>query len=164
MRLPRLLMLVIAPGCVLTACVPAAESIDESLALPEAKQYTQTVEREIVNAVPPQFVESMTQKETGVFLPCSADGGEQWAGGLTAHVRTGVDAAILLDPVEKHFAGVDGITVNRREDEEDSLVEVYGPHRSAWVVRYDTDEGEIHLASFSPCIRLPADVWRGDKY
>lgn len=158
--------LVTLAGCVvvLSGCVTIVEDVDPHLTLPDAKKYTQEIEREIAGALPAELLLDVEQKETGVFLPCSRDGGEQWAGGLTAHVQSGADAALVLDPVEKQLATKQGLALNRREDDEDFILDIVGHHHSAWVVRYDTETGEVYVTSFSPCIRLPEGVWRGDRY
>jgi hypothetical protein len=164
LRIVRALLVFVSVLCVLASCVPVPENVDPELSLPDAKEYTQTIEREISEALPAQMLLTMKQKETGTFLSCSRDGGYQWAGGLTAQMQRGVEAEAVLDPVEQNVSRFDDLTVTRREDEEDSIVDVVGPHHSAWVVRYDRENGEVYVTSFSPCIRLPEDVWPGDKY
>lgn len=159
-------MLAVLAGCAvfLSGCVTVIENVDPDLSLPDAKQYTQSIEREIAGALPTELLLDVEQKETGVFLPCSRDGGEQWAGGLTAHVQSGADSALVLDPIQERLAANEGLALNRRTDDEDSILEIVGHHHSAWVVRYDTETGEVYVTSFSPCIHLPDDVWRGDTY
>ncbi|WP_153004681.1 hypothetical protein [Microbacterium testaceum] len=164
MRKTGTIAILLASVGLLTSCLPAGDAVDDGMSPEDAKRYTQAVEREIVDAMPNQFVRTVLQKETGTFLPCSRDGAEQWAGGLTAQIQPGVDPDAVLDPIEEHFANVDELTVSRREDSGNVLVEVVGPHRSAWVVRYDAKRAEAYLTSFSPCIRLPSDIWRGDKF
>ncbi|MCM3614249.1 hypothetical protein M3672_07315 [Microbacterium enclense] len=159
-------LIAVLAGCAvaLVGCVSFIENTDADLSLPDAKAYTQTVERDIADALPADLVATMDQKETGVFLPCSRDGGEQWAGGLTAQMQSPVDAALVLGPIEERFA-VDGkLALRRREDDEDSILEIVGHHHSAWIVRYDRETGAFRVTSFSPCIYLPEEVWRGDKY
>lgn len=164
MRSIRLLSVIAGCAFALSGCVSLVENVDADLALPDAKSYTQTVERDIADALPANQLTAMEQKETGVFLPCSRDGGEQWAGGLTAQMESPVAAALVLDPIEEHFAVTEDFAVSRREDDEDSILEIVGRHQSAWVVRYDANTGELRVTSFSPCIYLPDGVWRGDKY
>jgi len=149
---------------ILAGCVSIVERVDRDLSLPDAKTYTQGVEREIVDAIPNQLVTSIEQKATGTFLPCSQGGGQQWAGGLTAQAEPDVRPDELLGPIEEHFSGRGDIAVNRRVEGEDSLLDVAGPHSSFWILRYDPVRAEIRVVSFSPCIYLPDDVWPGDKY
>lgn len=164
MRSMRLLLVIAGCAVALSGCVSFAEKVDTDLALPDAKAYTQTVERDIADALPTDLLATTEQKETGVFLPCSRDGGEQWAGGLTAQMKSPVIATLILDPIEERFAVTEDFAVSRREDDEDSILEIVGHHQSAWVVRYDGNTGELRVTSFSPCIYLPDGVWRGDKY
>lgn len=164
MRLVAKLILVAGLASVLSGCVSSVGGVDRELSLPDAKKYTQSMEREIVEAMPSRLVESVDQMETGTFLRCTAGRGYQWAGGLTAKTPEGVSANELLDPIEKHFASEEGVVVTRRTDDEDSLVDVAGHHESFWILRYDPEQAEIHLVSFSPCILLPEDVWPGDEY
>ena len=164
MRSMLLLSIVVGCAVALSGCVTFVANVDADLALPDAKAYTQTVERDIADALPADLLTDMEQKETGVFLPCSRDGGEQWAGGLAAQMKSPVDAALVLDPIEERFAVTQDFAVSRREDDEDSIVEIVGHHESAWVVRYDRETGALRVTSFSPCVYLPDGVWRGDKY
>lgn len=157
---------IVIAGCAvfLSGCVTFVENVDSDLSLPEAKKYTQSIERQIAGALPTELLLDVDQKETGVFLPCSRDGGEQWAGGLTAHVQSGADSARVLNPIEEQFAADKNLALSRRVDDEDSILEIVGHHHSAWIVRYDVETGEVYVTSFSPCIRLPEDIWRGDTY
>lgn len=149
---------------VLAGCVTFVGGVDRDLSLPDAKNYTQSMEREIVEAIPHQLVESVDQMKTGTFLRCTADRGYQWAGGLTAKTRAGVSADEILDPIAKHFASELDVVVSRRSEDEDSLIDVVGHHDSTWILRFDPERAEMHLVSFSPCIFLPEDVWPGDEY
>lgn len=149
---------------VLSGCVSLSGGVDRDLSLPAAKEYTQSMEREIVEAIPSALVQSVDQMKTGTFFRCTAGRGYQWAGGLTAETPSGIDPAELLDPIEKHFASRQDVTVTRRIDDEDSLLDVAAHHDSFWILRYDPEQAEIRLVSFSPCVLLPADVWPGDEY
>lgn len=164
MKIVRVFLVLVGAVFTLASCVPIIENVDSDLSLPDAKEYTQTIEREIAEALPAQELLMMKQKETGTFLSCSRDGGYQWAGGLTAQLQQGLEVENVLDPVEQRVRHLDDLTVSRREDDEDSIIDVIGPHHSAWVVRYDRVDGDVYVTSFSPCIRLPEDVWPGDKY
>ena len=155
---------VIISTLLLSGCSLGASDIDEKLSLPDAKARTQTIEREIAGALPTDLVVSTKQNETGSFLACSRGGGEQWAGGLTARVQTGASAARLLDPIEREFEGVADLSTRRWESGGDYIVEIEGPHQSSWIVRYAPEREEVHVSSFSPCIHLPEDVWRGGTY
>lgn len=148
----------------LSGCIGVVGGVDRDLSLPGAKAYTQSMEREIVEAIPSHLVTSVAQMETGSFLRCMADRGYQWAGGLTAQTQPGVDSDELLKPIEQHFETRDDVVVTRRSEEEDSLVDIAGHHDSFWILRYDPERAEVRVVSFSPCILLPEDVWPGDEY
>ncbi|MCJ1706891.1 hypothetical protein [Microbacterium sp. VKM Ac-2923] len=164
MRTRASLALLVAFMGSLSGCVSIVDVVDRDLSLPDAKAHTQSIEREIVEAMPSELVYSVEQKETGTFLACSRGGGEQWAGGLTAKARPGVLPDELLGNIEEQFSEKADMSVSRRVEDEDSLVDIAGPHSSFWIVRYDPVQAEIRIVSFSPCIYLPEDVWRGDKY
>lgn len=148
----------------LSGCAVGESNIDPDMPLPEAKARAQSVERDIAEALPDDLVISIHQNETGSFLACSQDGGEQWAGGLTVRVHAGVTAQRLLDPVEQRFTDASDMKVARWDSDGDSIVEISGLHLASWIVRYDPAREEVHVSSFSPCIHLPDDVWRGDTY
>lgn len=164
MRLAKMLVLLNVTMLSLAGCVTLIDPVDRDLALSDAKAYTQSMEREIVEAMPTELVHTVDQKKTGTFLPCSRNGGEQWAGGLSAQAQAGARADELLGAVEEHFADRTDVSVSRRIEDQDSLIDIAGPHSSFWIARYDPVEATIRIVSFSPCIYLPEGVWRGDKY
>ncbi|WP_285136978.1 hypothetical protein [Microbacterium sp. lyk4-40-TSB-66] len=148
----------------LSSCASPGGDLDPGLSLPDAKARTMAVEKEIADTLPEDLVVSIDQNETGSFLSCTRDGGEQWAGGLTVHVRAEATAPRLLDPVEQRYSDADGVGVDRWESDGDSIVEITGAYQSSWIVRFDPGREEVHVSSFSACIRLPDDVWRGGSY
>ncbi|SDB91349.1 hypothetical protein [Microbacterium enclense] len=163
MKIARIGLTVILPLS-LSGCFIGANNVDEDLSLPDAKARTQAVERQIADALPGDLVVSIDQNETGSFLSCTSDGGEQWAGGLTARVQAGASAEQLLEPVSKEFEAEKDMSSQRWQRDGDDIVEIVGLHQSSWIVRYAPDREEVHVSSFSPCIRLPEGVWRGDTY
>lgn len=157
-------------GCALlimllcSGCVPTSNGIDDTTSLEVSKRRAQEVEREIAAAVPVELLSAVDQREKGSFLPCSRDGGHQWAGGLTATVVGDPAPEQVLNPIARHFADRDDLAVRRREDHGDSLIDLMGPHGAMWIVRYVRDRGELDVDSFATCIRLPEDVWPGGSY
>lgn len=164
MKVSRFIPVVAFLLATLSGCALGGNDIDPDLALPEAKVRTQSVERDIAEALPDDLVVAIHQNETGSFLACSRDGGEQWAGGLTVRVLAGASAQRLLDPIEQRYTDAEDMAVARWDSDGDSIVEISGLHLSSWIVRYDPGREEVHVSSFSPCIRLPEDIWRGDTY
>lgn len=153
-----LLTLVSMSGCA------TGGDVDESLSLEEAKAYTQDIEREIADSVPPEHVQRVDQQATGTLLPCSRDGGEQWAGGLTVLVEGDPKPSELLVPIAERFASRKSFRVRSRQDNGDELVDVLGHYGAIWIVRYNREEGELLVDSGSPCFRLPDGVWSGGSH
>jgi hypothetical protein len=158
-------MAVIAFVCALCAgCLPPGSGVNKDMSLDDAKAHTQAIEREIANTLPPEMLVDIEQRAHGTFLPCSGGQGEHWAGGLTARVSGDPPPERVIGPIADHFAVGDELTVRLREDHGDPLVDLIGSYGSMWIVRYARNRAELDVDSFAPCVYLPDDVWRGDKY
>lgn len=84
-RSPTRMVGVLGVAAVLLAgCLWKSDPVNENLTVAEAKSSTQSVELQIVEAIPLAFLNSVVQKERGVFLSCG-DGGALLGG--FAHSR-----------------------------------------------------------------------------
>jgi len=156
---------ILAIICVgLIGCVPSADTVDDELSVDAAKALAQEVEREISAVLPPSMLTDVKQQEKGAFLSCTRDGARQWAGGLTASVVGDPPPEDVIGVIADHYQGGGNYRVGLRQDHGDSVLNIAGEHGSLWIVRYIRDRAELDVDSFSPCIRLPDDVWPGGSY
>ncbi|WZH35970.1 MAG: hypothetical protein PIR02_14530 [Microbacterium enclense] len=138
--------------------------MDEELSVDDAKALAQRVEREISTVLPSSMLTDIEQQAEGAFLGCSRDGARQWAGGLTASVVGDPPPEDVIGVIADHYKSGGNYRVGLRQDHGDSLVNIAGDYGSLWIVRYIRDRAELDVDSFSPCIRLPDDVWPGGSY
>ncbi len=151
-------------GLLLTACVATGVTVDEDLGVDDAKALAQKLERDITAALPSSMLADIEQQEKGAFLGCTRDGARQWAGGLTATVVGDPLPEDVIGVIADHYRNSGEYRVGLRQDQGDSIVNIAGEHGSLWIVRYVRDRAQLDVDSFSPCIRLPDDVWPGGSY
>jgi len=148
----------------LTACVSTGVTVDEDLGVDDAKALAQKVERDITALLPSSMLADIEQQEKGAFFGCTRDGARQWAGGLTATVVGDPSPGDVIGLIADHYRNGGDYLVSLRQDQGDSIVNIAGAYGSLWIVRYIRDRAELDVDSFSPCIRLPDDVWPGGSY
>lgn len=138
--------------------------MNEDLTVEDAKQDTQRVEIEIAESLPAEYVAEVEQRDKGVLLTCSSDGGEQWTGFTRIALRNDPDPATLIQAVSTHFADSDQFSTELREDSSDQLLNVAGPGGALWIVRARASGNEVLISSSSPCFRLPQEMDRRGDY
>lgn len=96
----------------------------------------------MVEAIPLDLLESVVQKQRGVFLS-SGDGGHQWAGSLEVDIQGDPEPEEVLTPLRDFFHNRSGFGAATRSDESGELVDVTGPDGAFWIVRYRRDDHEV---------------------
>lgn len=142
----------------------ATEEKDNMLTLAEAKELTQTVEREIGSFVPADKVTLTDQHEDSpVLFDCAT--GHVWPGLLRLELAEGVDREAVTGAIAAEWEDKPGWSVElERSESGNPTVNVSGEGGSLWSATFREQGREFRVTSFSPCFDLGAEVDPGKIY
>lgn len=152
-----------------TGCVASGgdsmSGVNEDLTLDEAKQSAMSVERDIAALIPSEFVASVEQRQHGVLLSCDDDRGYQWTGHTDVIVQGDPNPAAIVDAVVGEYETRESFAANVETTADGHpSAHVRGEYGAGYLVTESVDHTAIEILSFSPCFRLPEDMWAGGTY
>ncbi len=148
----------------LTACGAGGESVDEDLTVERAKATTLELTDEVIALIPADGVASVERPETGIFLSCDAPDAHTWSIDTTVTLADGADADAFVTEIADAFAAREGFSTRDASDGEDAGVQILPDAGGSVVAAVWHDGAEIHLGSYSPCVRLPEGLTPHDRY
>ena len=138
----------------------SGSGLREGLTLPQAKEDTQAVEREIAAAVPAQLVEAVDQHRKGALLDCDGRRGQSWSGVTVVSIIDDPPPNEVIPRIVEQLAPKGWPIREDQDDDGDDLLYISGSFGATWIVRYDRPKGTLRITSASECFRLPLTAWR----
>ncbi|HWU57250.1 MAG TPA: hypothetical protein VN045_00925 [Microbacteriaceae bacterium] len=147
----------------MSASGPADRTIS-SLSLEQAKHAAQKMEDTIAGLVPDEYVAKSEQAPKGTLLSCSKDS-YQWSGQTDVYLEGSPDVDRILDRIADHWKGDDNYTIKRDTAANNTpRLTLSGAHGAGYIVNPTRDNSHVQILSFSPCFRLPDDVYPGGTF
>jgi predicted small secreted protein len=161
-----------AASLLLVACVALAGcgtsgggDVDQELDVERAKRVAMEMELELAALVPSENVASLDQQQEGVLVSCEGERAYQWTGQTTVALQGAPDTEAIVNSAVSEYSERDPYTA-RLETTADGYpsAHVRGPHSAGWLMTESVDGTSLEILSFSPCFRLPDDLYPGDRF
>ncbi|WP_139200704.1 hypothetical protein [Curtobacterium sp. MMLR14_010] len=147
-------------GCAMNGANDPADPANPKQLVMDAKDRTQQFELRVAKLVPENDVSKVTQLQQGSLQSCAS--GDMWAGGVTIHLKSGVEPDAVLGGLgasartagfevesTKAFGGGQRVTITSK---------------GGMSILVDATERSLEGGSFSECFNLPEDFYKGGDF